>query len=819
MEFAVGIRWLNEIGSADAASCGVKGANLGELIELGVFVPAGFVVTVNYYREHIERCRLTDVLAPLDETGDWGAVAMAAAEALSASPLSEELQQELSDAYVRLGATAVAVRSSATAEDLAGASFAGQYRTVLNISGGEELRRAVRKCWTSMWCREVLEYRQNRSFGRDAGEMAVVVQSMFRADSAGVLFTVDPISQRSDRILVEVISGLGEDLVSGTVGGAIRRVDRATLDVVDREGTTVVLQGEQLEELCRVALKVEAHFACPQDIEFAFQGGRLALLQARPITTLGKAVPERLEPLGKPSLADRMMRPLVIERYPIAPRPLDNLVYTRLVGSAIAGLRRSGAVVAPEDEAAFHGEIWRQAYRFPPYHSTWRTLGSTWQMFKLLRTDWREWWAEGPGPTLRRETKPLDLAELGDSQLLDRAERLLAVWEEPLNERMFAASAFRTEFLLRLLITMSVGKNKSADTHAALMSGLEHPTLEANVALWSLSRLARQDPSVRSAIETLDPELLKTTPEGRKFLTEFREFLDTFGHRETSCWYLSTPTWRVDPTQVWRLLRSMLSVDVSPAGSKETGSTYRAAREQVERRLRLLPGMPKLFGWLLDSLRSLTEFRELSHFDLTRVQAALQEIAAEWGRRLIERGILYTADDVFYLTYDEVRTWLLTNRPPAHDEIAKLLAKRRATYQLANTRWQAERQTSSKRGSHLRGIATSPGVANGKARIIRGEHQFERLEQGEILVCPFTTPAWTPLFTSAAAVVTETGGAASHAAIVAREYGIPAVMSVEGVMQAIEDEDEILVDGHTGVVSLISVHRHRRTQLSEPRDM
>ena len=802
MGFAVAIHWLSEVRREDADACGSKGANLGELIELGVNVPDGFIVPVSYYREHVERCGLLDALQTFIDAADWAAVEKTAGAGLTGSPLSREFEKEISTALGRLGVAEVAVRSSATAEDLANASFAGQYRTLLNIPIGDAVLHAICECWASLWSREATEYRQRRSIDHHTAAMAVVVQAMFPAQTAGVLFTTDPVSQRSDRILVEVVSGTGEALVSGSVGGTIIRVDRGTLDVVDREGTVEALPPGDLGELCRTALQVEDHFGCPQDIEFAFREDQLSLLQTRPITTLGTVIPEHLEPLGKPSLADRLMKPLVTERYPIAPRPLDNLVYTRLVGSAIAGLRRSGAVVSREDEAAFNAEIWRQAYRFPPYRMTWRVLGSTWQTLELLRTDWTSWWNNGPGPTLRGATACVDLKELNDRQLIERAEFLLAIWEEPLNERMFATSAFRAESLLRLLVAMAVGKHKSADTLASLMSGLEHPTLEANAALWRLSRLARRKPSLLAAVEALDPARLRSTDEGREFLSEFADFLDSFGHRETSCWYLSTPTWRVDPTQVWRLLRSMVLAEQSPDDLKRARDDYRTARDKVEQRLRLLPGAAMLFRWLADSLRNLTEFRELSHFDLTRVQAALQEIAAEWGIRLVDRGLLQTTDDVFYLTYDEIRGWLLEDRHPSPEQIRDLLARRRATYQLVNTRWQAERSTGRERGSRMRGIATSPGIASGKARVIRGEHQFERLQPGEILVCPFTTPAWTPLFASAAAVVTETGGAASHAAIVAREYGIPAVMSVLGVMRQLQDGDEIVVDGESGTVSL-----------------
>ena len=251
--------------------------------------------------------------------------------------------------------------------------------------------------------------------------------------------------------------------------------------------------------------------------------------------------------------------------------------------------------------------------------------------------------------------------------------------------------------------------------------------------------------------------------------------------------------------QVWRLLRSIAEVDEPPAAFEQSGTDHRRARHLVERRLRLIPGLRPCFRGLLQALRNLTAFREQSHFDLTRVLAALQEIAAEWGRRLAKRGVLSTTDDVYYLTHDEVRDWLLGDAPEAND-VHRLLAHRMATYQLANTRWQTDRYTEKTRGAALKGIPTSPGVVTGKARIIRGEHQFERLRPGEVLVCPYTTPAWTPLFTSAAAVVTETGGAASHAAIVAREYGIPAVMAVRGAVRALEDGVEILVDGDRGVV-------------------
>jgi pyruvate,water dikinase len=216
--------------------------------------------------------------------------------------------------------------------------------------------------------------------------------------------------------------------------------------------------------------------------------------------------------------------------------------------------------------------------------------------------------------------------------------------------------------------------------------------------------------------------------------------------------------------------------------------------------LRGWPVLPRLFGWLLERLRALHAFRETSHFDITRPLAALQEIAAEWGRRLVARGLLGRVEDVYDLTHDEVRRWLL-DRAPDPAEARQMLTQRRATYALVNERWQAERGCEPRSGPAAKGVAVSPGLATGPARIVRDEGDFDRLAPGEVLVCPHTNPAWTPLFASAAAVVTETGGVASHAAIVAREYGIPAVMAVPGATARFEDGESIRVDGFRGVVS------------------
>jgi rifampicin phosphotransferase len=384
-------------------------------------------------------------------------------------------------------------------------------------------------------------------------------------------------------------------------------------------------------------------------------------------------------------------------------------------------------------------------------------------------------------------------------ELIARAEQILGVWEEILNRRLTVVSAIRADTWLRLMVTLAVGPRKSGEIMAGLMSGQENPTFVLNQELWDLSRLAREDPYVFSAVRELSPERLETTVKGRLFLQSFRQFLEKYGHREGSCWYLTAPTWRHDPKQVRRLLTSMVEADERTGSPEMVRNRRRADVMFVEKRLRLVPGLSYLFRWLLSRLCALHEFRENTHFELTRPLACLQDIFAECALRLKEKELLELEEDIGYLTYEEVRSWL-TDNPPPPEQAWDLIDRRRATYRVVNARWQEERFGSILQADELKGIAASPGVARGKVGIIRGEHEFGTLQAQEIMVIPYTNPAWTPLFATAAAVVTETGGVSSHAAIVAREYGIPAVMAVPGATRVLKDGQDVLVDGNRGIV-------------------
>ncbi len=797
------VRWLHEITAQDVGTAGGKGANLGEMTRLGFPVPRGFCLVTDAYVEHMRVWGVSDELASWLNRKDWQAVEKAAHASFTTRPFIRETADEVLRAYREMGTPPVAVRSSATAEDMADASFAGQQETLLDVRGDEQLLEAVRLCWASLWSARALDYRARRGMDHLSVAMAVVVQEMVPADSAGVLFTADPTTRRGDQMLVQAVRGLGESVVSGRATGDTYRVARGNgMKVVERslerQGAPV-LTDEVIVELCALGLKLETHFSSPQDIEFALAGRRLELLQSRPITALDDAEPEALPPPDKTNWLQRTISKVSDDRYPVAPKPLDQLFFSVLIDGLSHFLRRVGFSVDAAGEKSLKTQVWRRSFLLPRLWPTWRLVKLPFVTARILSTPWDDWWADSRRRLAEVSQLP-PLRELPDAELTARADHILLAWHEAMRKRFAFIFGTFAEVALGALVTLAVGPGKAGRVSRDLLAGIQTRVFDLNEALWELAREAKRDPVIMEDLKADQPRALMSYGAGVAFLHHFNAFLAEYGQREGVTWYLSTPTWRQERQQVWRLLRALVEVSAPPPSVG--GERYEAARHLVLSRLRFIPGASRPFRRLVERLRALQAFRENSQFDVLRPLDALQELAAEWGRRLCERGVLPRPSDVFYLTYPEVCAWLGGQAPPP-DEARKHLARRRATYRLVNARWQAGRfKTAASGGNQLKGIGASPGVVRAPARIIRGEHQFGLLRPGEVLVCHYTSPSWTSLFASAAAVVTETGSAAAHAAIVAREYGIPAVMNVQGATSRIKDGQELLVDGEAGRVTL-----------------
>ncbi|WP_437291966.1 PEP/pyruvate-binding domain-containing protein [Sorangium sp. So ce406] len=821
---------LSELSRADLSSAGGKGANLGELVRLGLPVPPGFVVSAAAYAEQARAWGLGVRLSAHLARSGWKAAASEVAELFESGELLPDIEAAVRDAYRDLDAPAVAVRSSATAEDLADASFAGQHETYLDVTGEDALLLALRRCWASLWSPRALRYRAVRGMDHLGVHIAVVVQRMVPADFAGVLFTVDPVAQRADRMLLEVAPGLGEAIVSGHTTGDVYRLRRAPFagpaelrpdgpdGAPDPGASDLAIEDRDLREagrpapsdavvleLGRLGLRLESHFGCPQDVEFAVADGSIHLLQSRPITTLGAAEIEPLPPLpALTRLQRRMAEANDSDRFPVAPRPLDQWGFRISIPALVRAVRFLGLHVDEAEERALVDQVWRELLVLPPVRPTLRLLGLPQKVAASLRDDGLAWWEGEAFPRIQEVCAPADLRAMDDAALLRRADRIVETTTDVLGERFERSVSQLAAVALRVPVTLAVGRKRADAVLGDLVSGLHTRTSDVNVALFQLARRAASaGPEVARAVREGRLEELRGSEAGRVYLAEVEAFLDEHGYRESKGLYLSAPTWRQDPAPMWGLLRGLL--DAAEPPSEEAGMRrYRAALEEVTRKLRLVPGLPDAFRRTLERLRRAILFRERSHFDLVRSFSALQAIVAELARRLQERGRLPGPDDIFYLTDAEVRAWIRGEAPPL-DEVKRLVRRRRATYGVVNGRWQkrAFRAAAGGSGSELRGSGASSGVVRGKARIVRDEREFERLKAGEILVCPYTNPAWTPLFTLAAGVVTDAGGAASHAAIVAREYGIPAVLGAAGATERIADGQEIVVDGAEGRVLLL----------------
>ncbi|KAA5836332.1 phosphoenolpyruvate synthase [Saccharopolyspora hirsuta] len=776
---------LREFGRGDLAAAEGKGANLGELVNAGFAVPDGFVITTEAYAEVVKSADLTAV-------GDAAAL-RAEFEAVT---VPDELAGAIVAAYGELGGGPVAVRSSATAEDLPGAAFAGQQDTYLNVVGEAALLDAVRRCWGSLWTDRAIAYRAKRGISPAEVRIAVVVQRMVDAEFAGVMFTANPVTGDRQQLVVDASSGLGEAVVSGLVTpdhyvlspeGQVHEWSAGRREVVIRSAATggvteqtgaaaERLPDAVLAELARLGTRVAAHFGRPQDIEWACAAGRVLLLQARPMTALP---PPPLELNWR----QRKLGSILLEYIPHRPYPIDMSTWVPRGPAGLMarvtnayGIRGAFEDFLPEVDGVVDRLI-------PP--SPRPSLGVLAAPFKLLsrarRYDPARWTADPRFIRFRadvRELAALDLAAMPWSELVRVPRRALDAVEPVADLRIDYLPATGLS-LARLLVALKViGRS---ELMGELIAGARTRTSDANRALESLAAQVRENPQLKAAVDGLDPAKLADFPE---FHADFAAFLAEYGHRETETPVLVTPpTWGESPETVLGLVKVLAAADPKPA-------------EHADRELR----SPLLRRWV-QRARDGVAFREDSHFYFTMPQPILRRSLLEIGRRLVGAGVLDEPEQVFHLRLEELEA---TDDPARAERLRGLVAARSARREeLAGVRLIDPGLIfpHEDRGDALvTGTPASGGRATGPARVIREPAEFSRLNSGDVLVCRYTNPSWTPLFQRAAAVVVDSGGPASHAAIVAREYGIPAVMGTATGTSEITDGQVVTVDGGTGRV-------------------
>lgn len=815
---------LAEFGVRDRGLAGGKGANLGELVRAGFPVPPGFVVTTAAYRAVLGESGVGESLAALVEADAPGSEMR---HLFSATRIPGQLRGDIAAAYAALGSGPVAVRSSATAEDLPGAAFAGQQDTYLNVVGESAVMQAVVDCWASLWTERAISYRRRQGIDPAGVAMAVVVQEMVQADTAGVMFSANPVTGERHEVVIDAGQGLGEAVVSGEVtpdryvldptgalrsfspGGNGMAAGRAGMDGVEATASGTAqsrpgLSQEQLAELVRLAVRAQDHFGCPQDVEWAIARGHVCLVQARPIT----ALPPQPMPLNR---FQRLVGPFFLEMFQVRPYPLDVSGWMqRGILAMLHGMAGSVGIAFPPLQNLLPEEDGVVVRLVPPVpRPTFRTLAAPYSLVRRAKRYNPARWTGDPRFS----------GFLADVDRLNRQEPRSLPWKGVVSQAEEAFATMRgitelrisylpgvllSQLKLRLMLLL-LGRRRLAP---ALIAGAQTRTSQANKALEELAAQVRSNPDLAGNVTRLNPDELLATLMQREefadFYAAFKAFLAEYGHRETFSVVLSSsPTWSDAPEVVLGLVKSMTGQ--RPPAPDQTGDALEDLMRHPAMRVRWLR---RRVMAAVESAKAGMAFREDSHFYATMVLPPLRRSLLDLGRRLTQAGVLAGPADVYHLRFEELDgiedgdALSPADRERYRRTVGARAAKRRELEGIPllepSTLFPRPKGT---KGALVTGTPASRGQAKGAVRIIRRPDEFGLLCSGEILVCPYTNPSWTPLFQRAAAVVVDLGGLGSHAAIVAREYGIPAVMGTGSGTRTLVDGQMVVVDGTAGVVS------------------
>jgi pyruvate,water dikinase len=845
---------LTDSHTPDSSLVGGKAVNIAEMATAGFPVPRAFCITTAAYQRQVNETAIGHDLVTL--IADQGATPERLSNALRArffaAPIVPDIEREIRAAYRALGqGVRVAVRSSATAEDLPDASFAGQQDSFLGVYGEDALLEAVQKCWASLWTARAVHYRNSHHIPHSSVALAVVVQEMIPADAAGVMFTIDPVTGFAEDLTITASFGLGEAVVSGlvtpdtyivskhamtisrvSVGTKKQKViqqDQGTMvvPVIDADQRRRCLSDSIVLDVARLGVAVERHYGRPQDIEWAVADHRVHLLQTRPVTALGAA---RTRIVGLPGPAEQVYGWIYLGRlprvarapflamardhFPYPLRPFD--IYDTLV-PALAGARRVAGelgVRLPMEIARPHASglvlfnppvppLLRTLVRVP---LAWRVLRA-WARYDPLRE-----WQDIDEPHLRTLVPSAPAEQMSSGELLASVRQLQEIVTELMYRRFrkyMAAGALADRRLNRIL--RNTVRRDAGDTKRRLMLNVDHKTAASNRAMKALARAAVNNPSVRDIIASHPYGTRYTSimvdPRCQGFAEQLHAFLQEYGFRTAMTMepQPSYPAWRDEPDQVLSLIGAMVNDPHLLSDSQpHEEQTYRDTRADIARRLQAEPTQLAAFDRAVDIARGFMIAREASLYFFEEIVGLIRARADRLGTRLVAESRLGVAGDIYYLGPDEVDAAVAGQ---GGAEINAVAQRRRIAWEQMREAWNDATGVDAQKAS-LRGAAVSGGLAVGSARIVRGVNDFDKLMPGDVLVCPSTTPAWTPLFAVAVAVVADAGGVLSHAAIVAREYGIPAVMGCSNATRTLLDGERIEVNGTTGTVRRLSPSPH-----------
>jgi phosphohistidine swiveling domain-containing protein len=861
---------------------GPKAAVLARLAEAGLPVPESRFLGAGAYREHAARA---GVSALLPQAGDGLVDPGRVRRAIVSTPLDAALVGELRVWHRDLGGRSLAVRSSGSAEDLPGASFAGQHGTYF-VRDTDQLVERVRDCWASLFSDRAVAYREHAGIPHTDVAMAVIVQPLVAAEAAGVAFTANPMDPGDGAVWIEACLGIGEALVSGKVtpdrlvferdGLSLRSVapgDKPVLITNDGSGsatqrkvpaetaTAMCIDEDTGREVARLALAAEDLLGGPLDVEWAFDGARVWLLQARPITVASDAAvtPGKSAAPSSPVAAVRGATIWSnVNTGEILPDVASPMTWSIIHGRAqdIFGAMFDAFGVHVDAQKViglvggriyFNLSMLRDSFSTIPGMNVDVALGGMHDYVEVPPVEP----ARGPGrlamaraalamPVYVYRHTPKKAMRFARFMRVTTDASLRAIAQRPdaaaalrlvrsLNEefsRFNDALAFMAVAMFGFGLLGGITGRWLGDKSGALANRLvagsgEVASADAGHALWRLAGLARESTHTQSAVlcgcgwddvrDRLDAAALAGDEHAHAFISAWDAFMAEHGHHRRGELEFANPSWAERPDYVLGVVRGYLTheteEDPVAAYARRAAEADEAAAD-ASARLRN-PLKRAVFGRVLGWGRASARTRETIKSEAVRWLVAIRRALLLYGGRLAEQGVLERADDVFFLEYGELERALgdggewhgvVAGRRAEHERLEAL-----APPPVVVGHWDESSGpwSVSSDARTLKGISVSAGVARGRARVFLSADAEEEVLPGEILVAPSTDPGWTPYFIPAAGIVMDMGGLLSHGSIIAREYGIPAVVNVGPATRIISTGDLVEVDGDNGVVRIL----------------
>ena len=835
---------FHEVDRTQVAVVGGKGAHLGELSQIdAIRVPPGFCVTTTAFRRLMAQAPsiddLLDRLSLLNH-GDRDAIGALSAEVrrtIEAIAIPDDVAAAITRALAHRGEQAAyAVRSSATAEDSPTASFAGQHDTYLNVVGHAAILEHVSRCWASLFTDQAVTYRLRNGLDHRTAQMAVVVQRMVVPYAAGVLFTADPVTSNRNVASVEAGFGLGEALVSGLVNADVYKVRDGVVVAKTERHEQPVLTDAQVLALVELGRRIEAHFGRPQDIEWCLTDDGFAIVQSRPITTLYPIPAADDEDthvyvsVGHQQMMTDPMKPLGLSLFQLTALPRMYEAGGRLFVDVAQRL------ASPAGRAALLEVIGKSD---PLIGDALQTVLDRGDFIATIPDDGHGGGPQAGAPPAPIDTDPAIVAELIERNqdsiaalkrdirtksgtalldfILQDIQELKRLLFDPLSHQAIMAGMEATWWLNEQLEAW-LGEKNAADTLTQSAPG--NITSEMGLALLDVADVIRPHPGVVAFLQHVEDEdfldELAALDGAREARDAIRSYLDTYGMRCVGEIDITRPRWSERPSTLVPVLLGNIKNFAPGAGQRrfEQGRQEASDKErEVLERLRALPDGERQAAEakaMIDRVRTFIGYREFPKYGIVRRYFVYKQALLEEAERLVGAGVVRETEDIFYLTLQELADVVRTN-----DLDDELIARRKHAHRSDQALTPPRVLTSEGEvvaGAYSRdgvpagaliGLPVSGGTIEGRARVIVDMAQAD-VEPGDILVTAFTDPSWTPLFVAVAGLVTEVGGLMTHGAVIAREYGLPAVVGVQDATRLIRDGQRIRVHGTDGFVEVLS---------------